>query len=175
MSDQNVEIVRRSYEHFAATTDVSAALRIRPASPAEKSALEALQLRSSLTLEEYRTDLEEHPDAIALTQGAIEDSRVRVATIGDEVLGFSEWLAVSDEQWELVGLFVEPFAMRKGVGSRLVSDLSSVARERNVREIGVTAEPRAVAFYERLGFTRGEEVPTRFGPGVRMRLELGGR
>ena len=42
-----------------------------------------------------------------------------------------------------------------------------------MREIGVTAEPRAAAFYERLGFTRGEEVPTRFGPAVRMRLEVG--
>jgi ribosomal protein S18 acetylase RimI-like enzyme len=62
--------------------------------------------------------------------------------------------------------------MRMGIGRRLVGDLSSLARERDVRWIGVLATPRAVAFYERLGFKRAGKVPTRFGPAVRMWLEL---
>ena len=66
---------------------------IRPALPAERKALEALQLRASLIWDEYRADLEANPDAIALSPAAIEEQRVRVATVDGELAGFSEWSA----------------------------------------------------------------------------------
>jgi GNAT superfamily N-acetyltransferase len=147
-------------------------LVIRPALPGERGALEALQLRASLIWEEYRDDLAAHPDAIALTPGAIEELRVRVATTPGRVVGFAEWSVAHDGEWELEGLFVEPPVMRRGIGGELVADVLALARDAGVRRIAVVAEPHAVAFYERCGFTREGEVPTRFGPAVRMAADL---
>ena len=61
--------------------------------------------------------------------------------------------------------------MRNGIGGRLVEDLCERARSEGIRQIVVTAGP-AVAFYERHGFEQLGPVRTRFGPAVRMRLEL---
>jgi GNAT superfamily N-acetyltransferase len=148
-------------------------LHIRPAAPGEREALEALQLRSSRVHVQYRRDLDEHPEAIALTPGAIEESRVRVATAADgTMVGFAEWSVSSAEEWELEGLFVEPTAMRRGIGTRLLRDVIARAITSDVGRIGVVAEPAAVEFYERLGFSGSERAQTRFGPAFRMWLIL---
>jgi GNAT superfamily N-acetyltransferase len=149
-------------------------LVIRPALPGERAELEALQLRSSLVHEAYRDDLAAHPDAIALTAGAIEQLRVRVATaVGrDGPIAFAEWSVSSPREWELEGLFVEPGFMRRGIGGALVEDVLGLARDGGVTAVAVVAEPDAVAFYARCGFVSEGEVPTRFGPAVRMRVEL---
>lgn len=145
---------------------------VRPALPAERAALEAIQLRASLVWEEYRADLEENPDAIVLSADSIEEGRVRVATVDGELAGFAEWSVSSDEEWELEGLFVDPARMRHGIGALLVSDVVRLARERGVRSLAVVGNPNALAFYRRAGFVEEGSVPTRFGPGIRMRLAL---
>lgn len=149
-------------------------LVIRPALPGERAALEALQLRASLIWEDQRADLAAHPDAIALTPGAIEQLRVRVATTPGDPVGFAEWSVASDDEWELEGLFVEPTAMRRGIGGELLADVFALARDAGVRRIAVVAQPRALAFYERCGFVREGEATTRFGPAVRMAADLDG-
>ena len=147
---------------------------IRPALPAERSALEALQLRASLIWDEYRADLEANPDAIALSPLAIDEQRVRVATVDGELAGFSEWSASSAEEWELEGLFVEPARMRGGIGALLVDDLARLGRERGVRSIAVVGNPNALAFYERAGFvqegTRAHALRTGHPDAPRARL-----
>lgn len=145
-------------------------LEIRPARPEQADALLALQLRSSLIWEQYRADLQRSRDAIALTPGAIEQQRVRVAILAGELAGFCEW-SLNSRGWELEGLFVEPEQMRKGIGGALVEDLCARARAAGVGQIVVTAGP-ALPFYERYGFEQAGPVRTRFGPAVRMRLEL---
>ncbi len=70
---------------------------------------------------------------------------------------------------ELDGLFVEPDLMRGGIGRLLVEDAVTRARAgAGVSRLEVTANPRALGFYERVGFVRVGEVPTQFGPGIRM-------
>jgi GNAT superfamily N-acetyltransferase len=148
-------------------------LDIRPAAPGEREALEALQLRSSRVHVRYRRDLEEHPDAISLTPNAIEESRVRVAAAADgTAVGFAEWSVGPGDEWELEGLFVDPRVMRQGIGTRLLHDVIARALASDVARIGVVAEPAAVEFYERLGFSGRERAYTRFGPAVRMWLVL---
>lgn len=145
----------------------------RDARADEAPALEALQRRSSDVWEEYRADLAAHPDAIEVPADAIEDGRVRVAQDADgTVVGFSVVVAGADGALELDGLFVEPSAMRGGIGRALVDDAAARARRDGVQRLEVVANPRAVAFYERVGFRRGADVPTRFGPAVAMRLDL---
>ena len=147
-------------------------LVIRPALSDERPALEALQMRASLIWEEYREDLAAHPEDVCLTQNAIEELRVRVAMMDGAVVGFSETVLTSEREWELEGLFVEPDAMRRGVGGRLLDDLFELARRAGVARIRVIAEPHAAAFYERNGFMREGHMQTQFGPAVRMGLVL---
>jgi GNAT superfamily N-acetyltransferase len=134
--------------------------------------LEALQRRASDVWEEYRDQLAANPDAIELPPEAVRERRVRVAVAETQPIGFSVVLALRKAACELDGLFVEPDEMRRGVGRALLLDAAERARIQGARRIEVIANPRAVGFYEKLGFLAGEQVPTRFGPGLRMRLEL---
>ena len=143
-------------------------MRIRDSRPGEAPALEALQRRASDVWEEYREELAAHPEAIAVPETWIDEGLVRVAVDDDDrVVGFA---VVMDQ--ELDGLFVEPDVMRAGIGRRLLDDAVSRAAAAGHHALLVTANPNARGFYEAVGFVVTGEVPTRFGPGVRMRLDV---
>jgi len=143
--------------------------------PDELAALEALMRAASMTGESDREWLLAHPDAIAVPADAIDDGRVRVAVDNDgRRLGFSVVLAIAESACELDGLFVEPHAMRRGVGAALVRDAAARARAQGAQRIDVTANDNALRFYERMGFRGSEWVPTRHRPGLRMSLPLTG-
>jgi uncharacterized protein (UPF0264 family)/GNAT superfamily N-acetyltransferase len=147
------------------------AAEIRDALPAERAALEALQLRASLVWEEYREQITANPGVIEVPADAIADGRVRVA-LGDDgaPAGFSLVTELTGGACELDGLFVDPQRMRQGLGRALVADV--IARAQDATRLDVVANPRAAGFYERLGFRHMGEVPTRFGAGQRMHLDL---
>jgi GNAT superfamily N-acetyltransferase len=147
--------------------------RIRDAEPTEIEVLEALQRRASDVWEEYREQLAAHPDAIEVPLDAIRAGRVRVAIDGEGgIVGFSLVLPTQAGACELDGLFVDPDHMGGGVGRQLVADAASRAREAGADRIEVIANLRATGFYEKVGFRAGSEVPTSFGPAVRMQLDL---
>lgn len=145
---------------------------IRDALLDELHDLEALQRRASTVWEDYRDQLAAHPDAIAIPQADIADGRTRVACGSGLRIGFSVVLAVRDGICELDGLFVEPELWRRGVGRALIDDVVATAVSAGASRLEVTGNPRAVAFYEAVGFHRIGLTPTRFGPGVRMQRTL---
>lgn len=149
--------------------------RIRDGQPREAAELEGLQRRSSLAWEEYRADLEAHPEAIEVAMPVLEAGHVRVAEGADGPLGFSVLLPGADGTGELDGLFVDPTWFRRGVGRALIADAVARARDRGWRRIEVTANPRAIEFYVKQGFIDDGIVHTRFGPGLRMHLDLPSR
>jgi ribosomal protein S18 acetylase RimI-like enzyme len=144
---------------------------IRDATPNETASLEALQLRASLVWEEYREPLLADPQVIVVSASAIAAGRVRVAVAEEDApAGFSVVTPVIDGACELDGLFVEPGLMGRGIGRELVADV--VSRSAGAARLDVIANPRAVGFYEKLGFQPGETVETRFGAALRMHLPL---
>jgi ribosomal protein S18 acetylase RimI-like enzyme len=148
---------------------------IRDAQPTEAYALEALQRRASDVWDEDREHLAAHPDAIAPPHRAIAEGRVRVAVdTSGRLLGFSVVLPREVGRCELDDLFVEPDSMRRGVGRVLVDDLTMRAAADGATHVDVIANPNAVGFYSRLGFTVTGEASTRFGTAPRMTLTLGG-
>lgn len=148
-------------------------VRIREARAEEAAALEDLQRHASLQWDEYRADLLAHPDAIEVEPNDVEGGGFRVAVRGDRRLGFSAVLDPVDGIVELDGLFVDPASWHGGVGRALVVDAAQRAAQRGAGSIRVVANPRAVGFYERVGFAAtGVDVPTRFGPGREMVLPL---
>jgi GNAT superfamily N-acetyltransferase len=145
---------------------------IRGARSQERHALEDLQLRASTHWPTYRVHLAAHPGVVAIPPAQIDDGLVRVAERGGEVAGFAVLLRPVAGACELDGLFVEPSHMRGGVGRLLVEDAARIAAAQGAEWIDVTANPDAVGFYERVGFSGDDEVATRFGPARRMRLAL---
>jgi lactoylglutathione lyase len=146
---------------------------IRDALPDDAVALEALQRRSSDVWEEYRAQLAAHPDAIEPPHRAIAEGRVRVAVDASQRrLGFSVVLPVENGRCELDDLFVEPDSMGLGIGRLLVDDVARRAAAAGAHEIDVIANPNALGFYERVGFRVTGDASTRFGPGIRMSLDL---
>jgi GNAT superfamily N-acetyltransferase len=144
---------------------------IRSGDPGEQAALEDLMRRSSNAWEAYREDLAAHPEVIEVPAEALDAGRVRVASGEDgRLLGFSVVAPVAGGACELDGLFVDPEAMRSGVGRALVEDVAQRARAEGACVVEVTAGPEGRGFYERVGFVAGEPVQTRFGPALRMRL-----
>jgi GNAT superfamily N-acetyltransferase len=137
-------------------------VRIRPARPDEREDLEALQWRASTALPDYRAQLEANPDAIELPAEQIARGEVLVAEVDGHVAGFAAVIG-----GELDGLFVEPELWRNGIGAELVEAAAHEARRRGLA-LSVTANPTALGFYERCGFSIEGEAQTRFGPAPRM-------
>src|SRR5262249_29905746 len=130
---------------------------IRCARLDERDALRALHRRSSLVWDADRPQLEAHPELFGVPVEAVTEGRARVA-IGPDgaLLGFSVIARVEPGVCELEDLFVDPDAMTRGIGSALVEDVASRAAAAGDRELAVTANPDAVGFYERVGFSGGE-------------------
>jgi GNAT superfamily N-acetyltransferase len=145
---------------------------IREAGPADTAALRDVYRRASLSNDGDRASLLANPDALEFPGPAAGDGRTRVAVAaGGQVAGFATTLIAGDTA-ELDDLFVDPGWMRHGVGRALVLDAAEIARRRGIGRVEVTANPHALVFYERVGFTVDYEVRTRFGPGSRMHLDV---
>jgi GNAT superfamily N-acetyltransferase len=144
---------------------------IRDAVRGDMGALRDVFRRSSLSNHGDRANLLAHPDALELSDLAVREGRTRTAVADGGIVGFATWLGVGDVV-ELEDLFVDPEWMGQGAGRALVQDLVAITRKRGARRIEVTANPHALAFYEKAGFVAGLEIETRFGPAPRMHLQI---
>ena len=145
---------------------------IRDAVPADVAALRQLYRRASLSNEGDRMNLLANPDALEWGGLGGDDRRTRVAGIaGGRIAGFATSVPAGGVI-ELDDLFVDPGWMRRGAGRALVLDAVAIARDLGARRIEVTANQHALVFYGKAGFIADHEVRTRFGPGIRMHLDV---
>ena len=144
---------------------------IRDAMPADLAALRDVYRRASLSNEGDRETLLANPDALEFPGLAGDDRRTRVATADGRIAGFATSVPAGDVV-ELDDLFVDPGRMRQGAGRALVLDAVAIARELGAGRVEVTANPHALVFYGKAGFIAGHEVQTRFGPGLRMYIDV---
>jgi N-acetylglutamate synthase-like GNAT family acetyltransferase len=145
-------------------------VHIRTAQAADLDALQEIFRRASLDNDGDREMLLANPDALALNATAVNEQRTRAAVVDGHIVGFATLLRAGDT-FELEDLFVDPRWMRRGIGLALVRDAAATARAEGVSRIEVTANPHALAFYERAGFVPDGTAVTRFGPAPRMRLD----
>jgi GNAT superfamily N-acetyltransferase len=144
---------------------------VRDAKPADLVVLQDVFRRSSLSNDGDRAHLLAHPELLEWTPPPANRGRTRVAVVDDAIVGFAT-TTVGPDFLELDDLFVDPEWMKLGVGRTLVLDATTLARDRDVLRIEVTAHENALRFYERVGFVSHDIVETRFGPAPRMHLEL---
>jgi GNAT superfamily N-acetyltransferase len=138
-------------------------LHIRAAIPAEREALEALQLRASLSNAGDREAMLANPAAVYLPPEQIQDGRVFVAESDGAVVGFAALLPRSDGKMEMDGLFVEPDRQGRGIGRALVEHSAEFARATGSPALHVIGNPHAEGFYLRCGFALVGATRTRFG------------
>jgi GNAT superfamily N-acetyltransferase len=152
--------------------NVKASVRVRRAVIDERRSLEELQRRASIANPGDAPHLLEHPDVIELPEWQLCSRRVLVAESATGTLGFAVLFAPNEGNAELDGLFVEPTGWRQGVGRLLLSACMALARSEAARRITVVANPHAADFYRACGFCLDGTAETRFGPGLRMSLEV---
>jgi GNAT superfamily N-acetyltransferase len=148
-------------------------VRVRTASVADLPVLRDLYRRSSLSNVEDAASLLARPELLVLGDDGVRAGWTRVAVDGsDTVLGFATAVPAAAVVLELEDLFVDPDALRRGVGRLLVEDVVNRARQAGVERVEVTGNPAALRFYEQVGFVAVGEVPTLLAPGIRMHLEV---
>ena len=147
-------------------------MRIRTASAADHDAVARIYREASLSNAGDRPHLLRHPEALDFPIEQL-DRGYTVVAVGedDSVLGFATAVP-DDDGWELEDLFVDPRRMRRGVATRLVTELADRARRAGAGPVRVTANPHAAAFYRSAGFVPDGVTETRYGPAPRLRLDL---
>jgi len=147
-------------------------VKIRLALLSERRALEALQLRASLSNPGDRAALLANPDAIDLPLEQINAGQVFVVEAAGAIKGFAAMLTREDGNAELDAIFVEPDTWRRGLGRMLIDYCATTARGQGAGALHVVGNPHAERFYVACGFEPVGSVETRFGVGTLMRRVL---
>lgn len=87
---------------------------------------------------------------LSLTPAVIETMQVAVAELGGDVVGIAA-IVLLPTHAELERLFVDPGAMRAGIGGALFAWARAQAERRGAKTLVTDADPSADAFYERMG------------------------
>lgn len=149
--------------------------RVRRALPEEAAALSALAFRSKAHWG-YSDDFMQACRAeLTLSPRDIEAHPTFVAESCDEVVGFCNLERLSNDEVELGYLFVEPAAIRRGHGRRLLEHAVQQAVRLGFRRLIIQGDPHAEAFYrmaggEQIGFRASASVPGRDLPMFRIDL-----
>jgi GNAT superfamily N-acetyltransferase len=145
-------------------------LHLRPATEADRDALGALKLRSSLAWGDLTEEIAALPEAREVAAELLAMTSV-VETEG-RIAGFVTVLRKGDHGAELEELFVEPGDWGRGLGRLLMEDAVRRAEAFGARSIEVVANARALGFYATCGFAVIGEVATQLEPAPLMRRAL---
>jgi GNAT superfamily N-acetyltransferase len=137
---------------------------IRRARPAEAAALSALALRSKAYWGYDAAFLRACVEPLTVSPERIARWPYFVLEAEDRLLGFAG-LGEDAGAADLAFLFVEPSAIRQGVGRRLWAAAVEAARELGYRELRIASDQHAEPFYLAMGAVRIGETPSEAVPG----------
>ena len=134
-------------------------IRIRTARKDEARALTELSRRSKAYWGYDNAFLEACADELYIGPAALDDMNQtwRVATEADSIAGVYGLAPVNAETVELAALFVEPGAIGKGIGRRLVDDALHRAQADGFQRMLIQGDPNAEGFYKAMGARRTGE------------------
>lgn len=133
--------------------------RVRRARPGEAAALTALALRSKAYWPYDEAFMAVMRRVLKITEAEIRAHHVLVHETGGVVDGVGA-LALFDGEWEVDHLWVEPAAIGRGIGRRLLDALLEKAQRLGAERVLVEADPHAESFYARRGGRRVGERPS---------------
>ncbi len=91
--------------------------------------------------------------------------RFFVAEESGELVGFG---SIVLEEAEIKAIYVHPSHIKKGIGSRLLHRLERIAKEAGLSILRLNSSLNAVAFYERLGYTREKPIKHKLQSGFEI-------
>ena len=111
-------------------------------------------------------------DALTITPALIADGRVlRAEDESGEILGVATAVPLTPKGiFDLGQMFVDPNAMRAGVGRKLFEAITALIAAEGARKLVILADPHAEEFYRRMGAKRVGDAPSESIPGRRLPL-----
>lgn len=149
-------------------------LQMRPAEPDDIALLNEIAFRSKAYWGYAPSRMESWRAELAVSPVWVSMQWAQVAVADDVIAGFFV-IRSEAEQWRLEQLFVEPKAIRRGVGRALVTRACRLAFDFGAVELLVDSDPNAEGFYlacgaERIGSRAApiESAPLRTLPVLRF-------
>ena len=141
---------------------LSACIRIRPALPGEAPLLSGLCVRSKSYWGYDAEFMQQAHRSLQIDPAAIDAGRVFVATHSrGGVLGVADCCALPEPGvFDLLHLFVEPSALRRGVGRKLFAAACAWCVAQGGSRLVILSDPNAAAFYQRQGARLIGEAPS---------------
>jgi GNAT superfamily N-acetyltransferase len=130
----------------------------------ELPALSALCLRSKAVWGYDAEFIEACRRELAILPGDLEATSIIVAEDEGQIVGVAQFRMNASEA-ELLKLFVEPAALRGGVGQKLFLWAAEQATTQGADRMVIEADPDAVPFYRRMGAEDDGLVPSGSIPG----------
>jgi GNAT superfamily N-acetyltransferase len=141
---------------------------IRAPTIEELASLSELCLRSKAVWGYNEEFLEACRGELSFDQRDLHLTPIAVAEHGGKLVGVAQ-VKVIGNQADLLKLFVEPSALRRGVGRTLLAWAINVARENGATRLVIDSDPGAAPFYRRMGAydvggARSGSIPGRMLP-----------
>ena len=133
---------------------------IRAPDVEELPALSELCMRSKAVWGYDAAFMEACRRELTIDASDLASTGIAVAVQGDRLLGVAQVRMTAGDEADLVKLFVEPAAMRNGVGRALFAWAKDAARGLGAVRMVIEADPEAVPFYRRLGARDAGLVPS---------------
>ncbi len=125
-------------------------IRIRTPDIAELPALSALCLRSKAVWGYDAAFMAACLKELTLHPNDLSSSQIAVAERAGTILGIAQ-VKLTGQEADLTKLFVEPSALRGGIGKVLFAWATDAARSMGASRLIIEADPDAAPFYRRLG------------------------
>ncbi len=139
-------------------------IRIRPAVPGDLANLSLLCLRSKAVwgysagfLAACRPLLQLSPDDLASSHVAVADRRGHAVGVAQ--------VTAAEGSARLDKLYVDPGALRSGIGGALFAEAVRAARAAGARALLIDSDPGAAGFFLRMGAGPAGDVPSPAIPG----------
>ena len=146
-------------------------IHVRPARADEADCLSALCRRSKAHWGYNDAFLLASKPALTVSPARIAEGRVLVAEDANgNLLGIAAAEPLEDRVFDLSLLFIEPAAIRTGVGEKLFRAIVGLIAREGAARLRIEADPNAEDFYVRLGARRIGEAPSGAIPGRMLPL-----
>ena len=139
-------------------------LTIRPPTVDELSGLSDLCFRSKAVWGYDEEFIEACQSELLFEPRDLELTPIAIAEHDGKPIGVAQ-LKVVDDEADLLKLFVEPSALRSGIGKALLVWVTDVAKKLGATRLIIDADPDAAPFYRRMGAYDVGQAPSGSVPG----------
>ena len=143
-------------------------IRIKPARAEEADRLTEICLTAKAVWGYDAEFMAMSREALTITQAAIAEGRVlRAENETGEILGVATAVPLAPKGvFDLGQMFVDPSAMRTGVGRKLFEAIIALIAAEGATKLVILADPHAEDFYRRLGAKRVGDAEFGIDPGT---------